>query len=71
MFKTQRQKNPAISIHPNPISGRIVNMKFIGMPEGYYVCTVSEILVPKIHVYTLKHTVGSGNESIVLPAGIA
>lgn len=64
-------ENPAISIYPNPISGRIVNMKFIGMPEGYYVCTVSDNSGKKIHAYTLKHTVGSGNESIVLPAGIA
>lgn len=64
-------ENPAISIYPNPISGRTVNMKFIGMPEGYYVCTVSDNSGKKIHAYTLKHTVGSGNESIVLPAGIA
>ncbi len=60
---------PMVSIYPNPITGRTVNLQFAEMPEGEYTLMLINSSGKSAGIYSLKHT-DSFNESILLPASI-
>ncbi len=61
----------SVSIYPNPVQNRIVNVQFINLPAGNYNLVLYNTLGQPISARKIEHTGGSATQNFMLPVNAA
>ncbi|MEO5893729.1 MAG: T9SS type A sorting domain-containing protein [Ferruginibacter sp.] len=61
---------PAISVYPNPVTGKLINVQFDNQPAGEYLVRITNVAGQLLVKERLVHTAGSDTKNIALPETI-
>lgn len=58
---------PGITIYPNPVTNKMINVQFSGMDKGIYQIRLINSIGQVVFIHQLTHTGGNATQTIVMP----